>query len=237
MATSSTANFDLDLNEIVEEAFERAGSEMRSGYDLKTARRSLNLLFAEWANRGINLWTIEQGTQTLTADTASYDLPITTVDLIEQVIRTGSGTTQNDQYLSRISVSDYAAIPNKNATGKPTLVYIDRNSGATNSSSVVQYPTATLWPIPDSVETYTLVYWRLARILDAGNGVNTMDVTFRFLRALVAVLAYHLCLKIPQSIDRIPTLKAMYDEAWMLASDEDRDKTSLYMKPRVYHVN
>ena len=132
MATSSTANFDLDLNEIVEEAFERAGSEMRSGYDLKTARRSLNLLFAEWANRGINLWTIEQGTQTLTADTASYDLPITTVDLIEQVIRTGSGTTQNDQYLSRISVSDYAAIPNKNATGKPTRVYIDRNSGATN---------------------------------------------------------------------------------------------------------
>ena len=149
MATSSTATFDLDLNEIVEEAFERAGSEMRSGYDLKTARRSLNLLFAEWANRGINLWTIEQGTQTLTADTASYNLPITTVDLIEQVIRTGSGTTQNDQYLSRISVSDYVAIPNKNTTGKPTLVYIDRNSGATNSSSVVQYPTVTLWPIPD----------------------------------------------------------------------------------------
>ena len=237
MATSSTANFDLDLNEIVEEAFERAGSEMRSGYDLKTARRSLNLLFAEWANRGINLWTIEQGTQTLTADTASYDLPITTVDLIEQVIRTGSGTTQNDQYLSRISVSDYAAIPNKNATGKPTLVYVDRNSGATNSSSVVQYPTATLWPVPDSVETYTLVYWRLARILDAGNGVNTMDVPFRFLPALVAGLAYHLALKIPQSVERIPTLKAMYDEAWMLASDEDRDKTSMYMKPRVYHVN
>jgi hypothetical protein len=237
MATSSTATFDLDLNEIVEEAFERAGSEMRSGYDLKTARRSLNLLFAEWANRGINLWTIEQGTQTLTADTASYDLPITTVDLIEQVIRTGSGTTQNDQYLSRISVSDYAAIPNKNTTGKPTLVYIDRNSGATNSSSVVQYPTVTLWPIPDSVETYTLVYWRLARILDAGNGVNTMDVPFRFLPALVAGLAYHLCLKLPQSVERIPTLKAMYDEAWMLASDEDRDKTSLYMKPRVYHVN
>ena len=237
MATSSTANFDLDLNEIVEEAFERAGSEMRSGYDLKTARRSLNLLFAEWANRGINLWTIEQGTQTLTADTASYDLPITTVDLIEQVIRTGSGTTQNDQYLSRISVSDYAAIPNKNATGKPTLVYIDRNSGATNSSSVVQYPTATLWPIPDSVETYTLVYWRLARILDAGNGVNTMDVPFRFLPDLVAGLAYQLSLKIPNAADRIPTLKAMYDEAWMLASDEDRDKTSMFMKPRIYYVN
>jgi hypothetical protein len=237
MATSSTATFDLDLNEIVEEAFERAGSEMRSGYDLKTARRSLNLLFAEWANRGINLWTIEQGTQTLTADTASYNLPITTVDLIEQVIRTGSGTTQNDQYLSRISVSDYAAIPNKNATGKPTLVYIDRNSGATDSSSVVQYPTVTLWPVPDSVETYTLVYWRLARILDAGNGVNTMDVPFRFLPALVAGLAYHLSLKIPQAVERIPTLKAMYDEAWMLASDEDRDKTSMYMKPRVYHVN
>ena len=237
MATSSTASFDLDLNEIVEEAFERAGSEMRSGYDLKTARRSLNLLFAEWANRGINLWTIEQGTQTLTADTASYDLPITTVDLIEQVIRTGSATTQNDQYLSRISVSDYATIPNKNSTGKPTLIYIDRNSGATNSSAVVQYPTATLWPVPDRVETYTLVYWRLARILDAGNGVNTMDVPFRFLPALVAGLAYQLALKIPGADARLPVLKAMYDEAWMLASDEDRDKTSMYMKPRVYYVN
>ena len=237
MATSSTASFDLDLNEIVEEAFERAGSEMRSGYDLKTARRSLNLLFAEWANRGINLWTIEQGTQTLTADTASYDLPITTVDLIEQVIRTGSATTQNDQYLSRISVSDYATIPNKNSTGKPTLIYIDRNSGATNSSAVVQYPTATLWPVPDSVETYTLVYWRLARILDAGNGVNTMDVPFRFLPALVAGLAYQLALKIPGADARLPVLKAMYDKAWMLASDEDRDKTSMYMKPRVYYVN
>ena len=180
MATSSTATFDLDLNEIVEEAFERAGSELRSGYDLKTARRSLNLLFAEWANRGINLWTVEQGTQTLTADTASYDLPITTVDLIEQVIRTGSGTTQNDTNISRISVSDYAAIPNKNFTGKPSLIYVDRKSEATDSSAVVQYPTATLWPVPDSVETYTLVYWRLARILDAGNGVNTMDIPFRF---------------------------------------------------------
>jgi len=237
MATSSTANFDLDLNEIVEEAFERAGSEMRSGYDLKTARRSLNLLFAEWANRGINLWTIEQGTQTLTADTASYDLPITTVDLIEQVIRTGSGTTQNDTNISRISVSDYAAIPNKNFTGKPSLIYVDRKSGATDSSAVVQYPTATLWPVPDSVETYTLVYWRLARILDAGNGVNTMDIPFRFLPALVAGLAYQLALKITGAETRIPTLKAMYDEAWMLASDEDRDKTSMFIKPRVYHVN
>ena len=122
MVTSSTATFDLDLNEIVEEAFERAGSELRSGYDLKTARRSLNLLFAEWANRGINLWTVESGSQLLTSGTASYDLPVDTVDLIEQVIRTGSGTSQTDIPISRISVSNYAAIPNKTSTGKPIQV-------------------------------------------------------------------------------------------------------------------
>ena len=113
MTTSSTASFNLDLNEIVEEAFERAGSELRSGYDLKTARRSLNLLFAEWANRGINLWTIEEGTQLLTSGTATYNLAVDTVDLIEHVIRTGSGTTQSDLALSRITVSNFAAIPNK----------------------------------------------------------------------------------------------------------------------------
>ena len=126
MATSSTATFDLDLNEIVEEAFERAGSELRSGYDLKTARRSLNLLFAEWANRGINLWTIESGTQLLTSGTATYDLPVDTVDLIEHVIRTGSGTSQTDISISRISVATYAAIPSKTSTGKPVQIYIDR---------------------------------------------------------------------------------------------------------------
>ena len=236
MTTSSTASFNLDLNEIVEEAFERAGSELRSGYDLKTARRSLNLLFAEWANRGINLWTIEEVTQLLTSGTATYNLAVDTVDLIEHVIRTGSGTTQSDLALSRITVSNFAAIPNKTTTGRPTQIYIDRKSGATESSGV-QNPTVTLWPVPDSADTYTLVYWRLARILDAGDGFNTMDVPFRFLPALVAGLAYHLAMKIPGSEQRVPILKQMYDEAWLLASDEDRDKASLLITPQIYYVN
>ena len=235
MTTSSTATFDLDLNEIVEEAFERAGSELRSGYDLKTARRSLNLLFAEWANRGINLWTIESGTQLLTSGTATYDLPVDTVDLIEHVIRTGSGTSQIDVSISRISVATYAAIPSKTSTGKPVQIYIDRKSGATESSGI-QYPSVTLWPVPDDADTYTLVYWRLARILDAGTGVNTQDIPFRFLPALVAGLAYYLALKIPGSEGRLQILKPMYDEAWNLAADEDREKASMFITPRPMYI-
>jgi|TARA_Y100001938_G_scaffold149095_1_gene234821 hypothetical protein len=236
MTTSSTATFNLDLTEVVEEAFERAGSELRSGYDLKTARRSLNLLFAEWANRGINLWTVEEGTQALTSGTSTYNLPVDTVDLIEHFIRTGSGTTQSDLVLTRISVSSYAAIPNKNSTGRPTQVYIDRKSGATESSGV-QNPTVTFFPVPDSSTTYTLVYYRLRRILDAGEGFNTMDIPFRFLPCMVAGLAYYLSMKIPGSEQRVPVLKQMYDEAWLLASDEDRDKASLLITPQIYYVS
>ena len=235
MATSETAAFNLDLNEIVEEAFERAGSEMRSGYDLKTARRSLNLLFAEWANKGINLWTIEPSTQLLTAGTATYDLPLDTVDVIEHVIRTGSGTSQADIAISRISVSGYAGIPNKNITGRPNQIYINRKSGATEGSTVM-YPQFSVWHVPDSTETYTLAYWRLSRIQDAGNGVNTQDIPFRFLPCLVAGLAYYVALKIPGSEQRVPMLKSMYDEAWLEASDEDRDRSSFRMVPRVSYV-
>ena len=235
MATSTTASFDLDLNEIVEEAFERAGSELRSGYDLRTARRSLNLLFADWANRGINLWTIDSSTQVLTSGTATYNLPVDTVDLIEHVIRTGSGTTQTDVPLSRISVSTFAAIPNKNSTGKPLQIYSDRKSGATESGGV-QYPTVTLWPVPDSVSTYTLVYWRLSRMLDAGTGVNTQDIPFRFLPALVAGLAYYLALKVPGAENRVGSLRAMYEEAWTLAADEDREKASMFITPRPVYL-
>ena len=235
MATSTTASFNLDLNEIVEEAFERAGSELRSGYDLRTARRSLNLLFADWANRGINLWTIDSSTQVLTSGTATYNLPVDTVDLIEHVIRTGSGTTQTDVPLSRISVSTFAAIPNKNSTGKPLQIYIDRKRGATESGGV-QYPTVTLWPVPDSVSTYTLVYWRLSRMLDAGTGVNTQDIPFRFLPALVAGLAYYLALKVPGAENRVGSLRAMYEEAWTLAADEDREKASMFITPRPVYL-
>jgi hypothetical protein len=224
MPTSGTANFSLDLTELVEEAFERVGSELRTGYDLKTARRSLNLLFADWSNRGINLWTIEQGSQVLTPGMATYNLPSDTVDLLEHVLRTGAGVaaTQSDLTITRISVSTYATIPNKLQQARPIQIYINRQAT----------PNFTVWPVPDSSQTYTLVYWRLRRIQDAGNGINTMDVPFRFVPAMVAGLAYYLALKIPGGVERLPMLKAQYDEAWELASSEDREKAAVRFVPR-----
>jgi hypothetical protein len=225
MATSGTTAFNLDLTEIVEEAFERAGSEMRTGYDLRTARRSLNLLFADWANRGINMWTFEQGTITLVQGTATYNLPADTVDLMEHVIRTGAGSasTQADLTITRISVSTYATIPNKLTQARPIQVWIQR---------LVDNPTITVWPVPDGSQTYTFVYWRLKRIDDAGTGINTMDVPFRFLPCMVAGLAYYLALKVPNGADRLPVLKQQYDEAWDLASTEDREKAAVRFVPR-----
>ena len=225
MATSGTAAFNMDLTELVEEAFERAGSEMRSGYDLRTARRSLNLMFTDWSNRGINLWTVEQGSQVLTAGTGTYTLPADTVDLLEHVIRTDAGSSANqaDLSVSRVSVSTYASIPNKLTTGRPVQIYIDRQASA---------PSINLWPIPDTAQTYTLVYWRLRRIQDAGNGVNTMDVPFRFLNCLTAGLAYYLALKLPNGLERISLLKQQYDEAWELAATEDREKATFQLVPR-----
>jgi len=224
MATSGTASFNLDLSEIIEEAFERCGAELRTGYDFKTARRSLNLLFADWANRGVNMWTFEQGTQTLTAGTATYELPTDTVDLMEHVIRTGAGnqSTQQDLTITRISVSTYATIPNKLAQGRPIQIWIER----------LNTPRFTVWPVPDDTQTYQLVYWRLRRIDDAGNGVNTMDMPFRFIPAMIAGLAYYLSMKIPGAMERMLALKAQYDEAWQLASDEDREKAAVRFVPR-----
>jgi len=225
MAISGTAVFNLDLTEIVEEAFERAGSEMRTGYDLRTARRSLNLLFADWANRGVNMWTFEQGTIALVPGTATYNLPADTVDLMEHVIRTGAGSasTQADLTITRISVSTYATIPNKLQQARPIQVWIQR---------LVDNPTITVWPVPDSSQTYTFVYWRLRRIDDAGTGVNTMDVPFRFLPCMVAGLAYYLAMKVPNGTNRLQVLKQQYDEAWQLASDEDREKAAIRLVPR-----
>jgi hypothetical protein len=224
MATSGTATFNLDLAEIVEEAFERCGSELRTGYDLKTARRSLNLLFADWANRGVNMWTFEQGTQTLTPGTATYNLPTDTVDLLEHVIRTGAGNvaTQADLTITRISVSTYATIPNKLQQGRPIQIWIER----------LNTPRFTVWPVPDDSQTYQLVYWRLRRIQDAGNGTNTMDMPFRFLPCMVAGLAYYLSMKVPGAMDRMQSLKAQYDEAWEIAATEDREKAAVRFVPR-----
>ena len=242
MTTSGTTSFNLDLNNLIEEAFERCGAELRTGYDLRTARRSLNLLTIEWANRGINLWTIEQGSIPLVQGQIVYSLPIDTIDLLDHVVRTQSGINQTDINISRISVDTYSSIPNKNAQGRPIQVWINRQSGATyptggqpygtDDATGIDYPTINVWPSPDQSNLYTFVYWRLRRIQDAGSGVETQDIPFRMLPALVAGLAYNLSFKIPDAMQRTQVLKQVYDEAWDQASDEDRDKSSLRLAPR-----
>jgi hypothetical protein len=224
MTTSGTTDFNLDLTELIDEAAERCGYEIRSGYDLRTARRSLSLLLVDWANRGLNLWTLDQGTIPLVAGTATYDLPVDTVDLLETVVRTGSGATQTDIAISRISVSTYATIPNKASTGRPIQLFIER----------LRTPRLTVWPVPDASVPYTLVYWRMRRLQDAGTGVNTQDVPFRFLPCLVAGLAYYLSMKVPGGLERMQMLKMQYDEAWTLAESEDREKAPVRLVPRAY---
>jgi len=229
MATSGTATFNMDFTEIAEEAWERAGREMRSGYDLRTARRSMNLLTIEWQNRGINMWTIDEGTISLVQGTSSYDLPADTIDLLEHVIRTGSGnvSTQSDLSISRISVSTYASIPNKLTQGRPIQIYIDR--GQAN-------PSVTVWPVPDASSTYVLKYYRMRRIQDAGSGVEDADVNFRFLPCLVAGLAYYIAQKDPELAPRIPMLQTEYERQFDLAAQEDREKASISLVPRMYGV-
>jgi hypothetical protein len=230
-STSGTTSFNLDLNTLVEEAFERCGAELRTGYDLRTARRSLNLLTIEWANRGINLWTIEEGTISLLEGVSQYGMPVDTIDIMEHVVRTQTGQGQTDINISRISVDTYATIPNKNAQGRPIQLWFDRLGGQTNPTGT-QYPTINVWPVPDQNNYYTLVVWRLRRVQDAGNGATTQDIPFRFLPCMVAGLAYYLSLKIPGAMERTAMLKAMYDEAWQQAADEDREKAPLRIAPR-----
>lgn len=226
MTTSGMAVWTPDLTEIIEEAGERCGYEIRSGYDLRTARRSLNLLLSDWANRGVNLWTIEQGVVPMIPGSATYTLPADTVDLIEHVTRTGSGSSQQDINLTRISISTYSTIPNKTSTGRPLQIWIERQNT----------PRFTVWPVPDDSTQYTVVYWRLRRVQDAGDGVNTLDMPFRFVPALIAGLAYYLALKVPNGLERVQLLKAQYDEAWDLASSEDRDKAAVRFVPRSFRV-
>jgi hypothetical protein len=232
MTTSGTSSFDLQISDLFEEAYERAGSELRSGYDFRTARRSFNLLTSEWANRGINLWTVESGTIALVAGTATYNLPVDTIDLIEHVIRQNPGntSTQTDISISRISVSTYSTIPNKLNTGRPIQVYINRQSGIATPAGI-QYPTITVWPVPPD-NTYTFVYWRLRRLQDAGNGDGTADIPYRFLPALTAGLAYQIAMKIPEAAPRLPMLQAEYERQWDLASSEDREKAPIRFVPR-----
>ena len=240
MTTSGSSTFNLDLNNLMEEAFERCGKELRTGYDFRTARRSLNLLTAEWANRGVNLWTIEQGQISMVQGQVAYALPIDTVDLLEHVIRTGTSQNQQDLTITRISVSTYATIPNKLAQGRPIQVWVDRQSGATypsggrpagtNTTTGVDNPQIYVWPTPDQSDYYTFVYWRMRRIQDGGNGTSTQDIPFRFLNCMVAGLAYYLALKIAP--ERLDSLKFQYDEQWKYAAEEDRDKSAIRFVPR-----
>lgn len=232
MTTTGVADFNLDLNALVEEAFERCGQELRTGYDMRTARRSLNLLTIEWANKGINLWTIEQGEIAMVQGQIEYKLPVDTIDLLDQVIRTQTGINQTDINISRISVDTYATIPNKNAQGRPIQVWINRQSGATEPTTGINYPTINVWPCPDQSSYYTFVYWRLRRIQNAGNGIQTQDIPFRFLPAMIAGLAYYLSMKIPDAYPRMADLKAIYDEQFQMAADEDREKAPLRLAPR-----
>lgn len=221
--TTGTTAFNLNFAEIAEEAFERASAgqrELRSGYDLRTARRSLSLMLAEWANRGLNLWTVEQGTLPLVQGQAAYTLPADTVDLLEHVIRE-NGTDLN---ITRISVSVYATIPNKTTEGRPIQLFINRLRDA---------PQLTVWPVPRSND-YTLVYWRLRRLQDPGAGPDVQDVPFRFLPCLVAGLAYYVAQKIPEGVPLLQMLKMEYEEQFQRAADEDREKADVRFVPRVY---
>lgn len=225
MPTSGTTNFELDFTEVAEEAWERAGKEMRSGYQLRTARRSMNLLCIEWQNRGLNLWTVDQGQISLTAGTSNYTLPADTIDLMEHVVRTeaGDAAKQSDLSMTRINVNTYASIPNKLTRGRPIQVYIDRQSGA---------PEINVWPVPES-DNYTFVYWRMRRLQDAGSGAQTPDMPYRFLPALVSGLAYYLAMKTPELRANAQILKMDYEQQYQLASEEDRQKTPFRAVPRV----
>ena len=306
MTTSGSTGFTLDFAEIAEEAWERAGQEMRTGYDLRTARRSMNLMTIEWQNRGINMWTIDQGSLTLTAGLNTYALPLDTIDLMDHVIRTGSNTasTQSDLSITRISMPTYATIPNKLAQGRPIQVWVQRLSGVqspTNStlsgtitattttitlSTVVGLPGAgfiridsediyygylsgntlggvfraqngttaaahttgtaiynpnlpaiTVWLTPDNTQNYQFIYWRMRRIQDAGAGVQTADMNFRFLPCVVAGLAYYIAMKVPDLAPRLDMLKQVYNEQFDLAAGEDREKAAIRFVPRRMYIS
>jgi len=214
MATSSSTNFELAVDDYVEEAFERCGIEARTGYHLKTAKRSLNLLLAEWANRGLNQWTIEQKTQALTADDGEYSLGTDVIDILSMVLRRSS----TDYNVTRVSRSEFLSIPNKTTTGRPTQYFLDRQIT----------PNLKIWPAPEN-STDVLYYDALTRMQDADTMQNTLEVPFRFYPCLTAGLAYYLSIKIAP--DRIQLLKSIYEEEFDRAAAEDRDRSSFTITP------
>ena len=217
MTTSGTATFDLSIDDAVEEAFERCGMRMISGYQLTSARRSLNLVFLDWANRGLNLWTIEQQTYPLTVGTASITLDPDTVNVLSAVIRDTSQGQQTDITIDRISREEYLNVPDKTTQARPAQYYVQR----ANTFQVFLYPAAD--------QAYSFVYYRIRRIQDAGAYTNTADVNFRFLPCLVSGLAYYLALKFAP--ERVTVLKAFYEEDFQRAALEDRDTASVSFVP------
>lgn len=302
--TTGTTTFNLDMNDLIEEAFERCGQELRTGYNFRTARRSLNILTIEWANRGLNFWTVEQGQIPLVTGQAIYPLPANTIDILDSVIRQNNSTTnQIDINISRIAEPTYMSIPNKLAQGRPIQMWFNRQSGQQNTTSIVidqvggitaadttitvssvanlttsgfvqigseiisypnvvgnqlvncargqnnttaashangaslivqNIPCVNIWPTPNAPgDQYTLVYYRMRRIQDAGSGVNVQDIPFRFIPCMVAGLAYQLSMKLPEvSPDRVTALKMEYEQQWDIASAEDRDTSPLRFVPR-----
>ena len=231
MSTSGVTDWDPQLDEIIEEAYERIGLEIRTGYQARTARRSLNYLLTSWANQGINLWTITPDDITLIQGQGTYDLPADCVDIFEQVIRQNQGSqyNQTDIIIPRISLSTYAAIPNKLAQGRPVQVWVNRQT---------PIPQINVWPTPN-VSGYIFHYWYLRRLDDAGStGTVTQEVPFRFFDALTAGLAYQLAMKQPElDANRIQMLKANYDEVFQLAKDEDREKAPIRMVPMAGYIS
>src|SRR5215471_7282593 len=226
MPTSGTFLFDLDTLDLVEEAYEMVGMEVRGGYDLRSARRSLNLLMREWGNRGLNMWTLNEFTIPVPAGTATGTLPFKVIDLLDVYWRTGTGPEQRDQGLSRYSVSQWAQTTNKNMVGWPSQFYINR---------LQPNPVIYIWPIPS--EDGILGGWGLRIMEDVGAYTNTLDVPNRFLPALVSGLAYHLALKSPAAEARIPLLQQEYERQFMLAAEEDRDRASFFMVPDLSSYN
>lgn len=219
MATSGSRDFTLDVAELIEEAYERCGLEVRTGYDAKSARRSLNIMFSEWANRGINLWTVKLGTQTLTSGDSDYSLDSSIADILEVVVRR-SGT---DFEVDRISRSEYQNIPNKTTTGRPSQFYFNRQTT----------PVINLWPTPEN-STDQLRYYYVQRIEDADTMVNDVDAPFRFLPCMAAGLAYYIAIK--RAPDRVQMLKSIYEEEFQRAADEDEDRVALKLTPSIRYL-
>lgn len=302
--TTGTTAFNLDMNDLIEEAFERCGQELRTGYNFRTARRSLNIMTIEWANRGINFWTVEQGQIPLVTGQAIYPMPVDTINILDAVIRQNNATTnQIDINISQISEPTYMSLPNKLTQGRPIQFWYNRQSGQENTTlltvdqtggisstattipldsvvglatagfikidnevisypnivgnsltncargqnnttaaahadnaavSVQNLPCLNIWPTPNAPGSqYTLVYYRMRRIQDAGTGTSIQDIPFRFIPCMVAGLAYHLSMKLPDvDPNRVVALKADYEQQWQIAADEDRDTSPLRIVPR-----